>query len=95
MDSPPTGGEANSSHGLSRTQEPHSALGLAHERWNLNAVGLPAQVIDNIQSARAASTRSLYSGKWQVFEEWCDSRCSTPFQCSVVDLRVLSTRLSR
>lgn len=32
----------------------HSALGLAHERWNLNVAGLPVQVID---------THSLHSGK--------------------------------
>ncbi|XP_032363907.1 uncharacterized protein LOC116677742 [Etheostoma spectabile] len=65
---------------------PRSALGLARERWNLNASGLSEQVIDTIQSARAASTRSLYSGKWRVFEEWCERRDTIPFQCSVVDL---------
>ncbi|KAK0135145.1 hypothetical protein N1851_029031 [Merluccius polli] len=26
------------------------------------------------------------SGKWQVFEEWCGSRHTITFQCSVVDL---------
>ncbi|XP_034530069.1 uncharacterized protein LOC117805448 [Notolabrus celidotus] len=65
---------------------PHSTLGLARERWNLNAAGLPAQVIDTIQSARAPATRSLYSGKWRVFEEWCVMRQIVPYQCSVVDL---------
>lgn len=52
----------------------------------MNAAGLPAQVVDTIQSARASSTRSLYSCKWRVFEEWCASRQTIPFQCSVVDL---------
>ena len=65
---------------------PRSALGLARERWNLNAAGLPAQVVDTIQNARALSTRRLYSGKWRVFEHWCDSRHAIPYQCSVVDL---------
>lgn len=42
---------------------PQTTLGLAHERWNLKAAGLPEQVIDTIQSARVSSTHSLYSGK--------------------------------
>ena len=57
--------------------------GLARERWNLNAV---AQVVDTIQNARALPTRRLYSGKWQVFEDWCNSRHAIPYQCYVVDL---------
>ena len=65
---------------------PHGTLGLARERWNRSAAGLPEQVIDTIQNARASSTRSLYSGKWRVFEEWCDLKHVIPFQCSVVDL---------
>ncbi|XP_030199953.1 uncharacterized protein LOC115533546 [Gadus morhua] len=65
---------------------PRSALGLARESWNSNAAGLPAQVVDTIQNARALSTRQLYSGKWRVFEDWCDSRHAIPYQCSVVDL---------
>ncbi|XP_056436383.1 uncharacterized protein LOC130373776 [Gadus chalcogrammus] len=73
-------GDLPSAHGS------HSTLGLARERWNLNAAGLPAQVVDTIQNARALSTRRLYSGKWRVFEDWCDSRHAIPNQCSVVDL---------
>nr|XP_043888269.1 uncharacterized protein LOC122773567 [Solea senegalensis] len=65
---------------------PRGALGLARERFNLDAAGLPPQVIDTIQSARASSTRALYGCKWRVFEEWCESRLTVPFQCSVVDL---------
>ncbi|XP_028451658.1 uncharacterized protein LOC114566981 [Perca flavescens] len=71
---------------LPPSPRPRGALGLARERWNLNASGLPERVIDTIQSTRAASTRSLYSGKWRVFEEWCKHRGTIPYQCSVVDL---------
>ncbi len=65
---------------------PHGSLGLARERWNLNAVGLPEKVIDTIQSARAPSRRPLYSWKWQVFERWCELKHTISYQCSVVDL---------
>ena len=56
------------------------------ERCRSASAGLPAQVIDTIQNARASSTRTLYSGKWRVFEGWCDLKHIIPFQCSVVDL---------
>ena len=62
------------------------SLGLAHERLNLGTVGLPQNVIDTIQCARASSTRSLYSCKWRVFEEWCEARRVVSFQCSVRDI---------
>ncbi|XP_067290316.1 uncharacterized protein [Pseudorasbora parva] len=64
----------------------NSSLGLARERWNLSAAGLPPSVIHTIQSARASSTRSLYSNKWRVFEEWCGRSNIVPFQCSVRDI---------
>ncbi|XP_052450263.1 uncharacterized protein LOC128011656 [Carassius gibelio] len=63
-----------------------SSLGLARERWNLSAAGLPPSVIHTIQSARASSTRSLYSNKWRVFDEWCGRIHIVPFQCSVRDI---------
>lgn len=50
------------------------------------AQGLPPQVIATIQSARATSTRNLYSCKWQAFERWCHSKSLTAFQCSIVDI---------
>lgn len=43
-------------------------------------------MIHTIQCARASSTRSLYSGKWQVFEKWCEERQIVSFQCSVKDI---------
>ncbi|XP_048011810.1 uncharacterized protein LOC125245326 [Megalobrama amblycephala] len=62
------------------------SLGLARERTNLNALGLPPSVVATIQNARAVSTRSLYGCKWQVFEGWCDGRGLTSYQCSVSDI---------
>ncbi|XDV41692.1 hypothetical protein PO909_010510 [Leuciscus waleckii] len=62
------------------------SLGLARERTNLNALGLPPRVIATNQNARAVSTRSLYGCKWQVFEGWCDGRGLTSYQCSVPDI---------
>lgn len=62
------------------------SLGLARERWNLKAAGMPPKVIETIQNARASSTRSIYSSKWCVFGEWCHEKQIIPFQCSVVEL---------
>lgn len=49
-------------------------VGVAPEREKLMFTGLPANVIDTIQSARAASTRSLYTFKWRIYEVWCLER---------------------
>ncbi|XP_051980853.1 uncharacterized protein LOC127642225 [Xyrauchen texanus] len=61
-------------------------LGLARERANLNTLGLPPRVVATIQCARASSTRSLYDCKWRVFEEWCEGRRVTSYQCSITDI---------
>ena len=61
-------------------------MGLARERMNLDAVGLPPEVIHTIQCARAQSTRSLYDNKWRVFERWCDQKQITPYLCSVSEV---------
>jgi hypothetical protein len=62
------------------------SLGLARERTNLNALGLPPHVIATTQNARTVSTRSLYGCKWQVFEGWYDGRGLTSYQYSVPDI---------
>ncbi len=54
------GGEGRN---FSSTSGEMESLGLARERSNLNAMGLPQNVISTIQSARAYSTRSLYGPK--------------------------------
>ncbi|KAK7906753.1 hypothetical protein WMY93_015365 [Mugilogobius chulae] len=79
---PISGGRGN----LPSPPGPGGTLGLARERWNLNAAGLPAPVIDTIQCARAKSTRSLYDCKWRIFEQWCEARHVIPFQCSVSEV---------
>lgn len=48
---------------ISSSPRPGGSLGLACERLNLNAAGLPLKVTDTIQKARASFTCSLYSGK--------------------------------
>nr|XP_055041679.1 uncharacterized protein LOC129429181 [Misgurnus anguillicaudatus] len=86
---PPTEGPPVSGGGggnLPSSSRHVSPLGLARERWNLNAAGLPSSVINTIQSARASSTRTLYGNKWRVFEGWCERRVVIPFQCSVKDI---------
>lgn len=50
------------------------SLGLACERLNLNAAGLPPKVIETVQNVRAASTRSLCNLRWRVFEGWYADR---------------------
>ncbi|XP_073687910.1 uncharacterized protein [Garra rufa] len=62
------------------------SLGLAREGLNLNALGLPQEVINTIQSARAPSTRSLYDLKWRVFDDWCTRKGVIPFQCAVSEV---------
>ncbi len=58
-------------------------VSLVPEREKLMATGLPDNVIDTIQSTRAASTQGLYMLKWRMFEAWCTER---NFQSSVVDI---------
>lgn len=56
---------------------------LAPEWLSLTTAGLPQNVIHTIQSARAASTRSLYDRKWKIFEAWCIKEGVFPFNCSL------------
>ncbi|MGH0151620.1 UNVERIFIED_CONTAM: hypothetical protein FKN15_037060 [Acipenser sinensis] len=64
----------------SRPIEP-TALGLAPERLHLSRLGLSNRVIDTLQNARAASTRSQYGYKWGVFQTWCLSKGEDPTMC--------------
>lgn len=57
--------------------------GLAAERIKHSAAGLSDTVVGTIQSARAPSTRSLYTLKWHTFAKWCSPCGHDPFQCSV------------
>lgn len=60
---------------FSSTSTEVESRGLACDRSNLNALGLPQNVIFTIQSARVQSTRK--------FETWCQERQNIPFLSSV------------
>ena len=55
---------------------------------NLQAEGLPPNVIATIQGARAQSTRKQYDVAWRVFERWCAERPGqvVPYLASVGDV---------
>lgn len=58
-------------------------VGLAPEREYLLNAGLSSAVVSTIQSARAVSTRSLYSLKWRAFQRWCAQKGEAPSHCEV------------
>lgn len=60
--------------GIPPDQGPPATMGLVRERLNLNANGLPDNLIRTIQGARAHSTRFLYDLKWAVFSRCYDQR---------------------
>ncbi len=58
-------------------------VGVAHPGPQGLISGLPAEVQETIASARAPSTRKLYSSKWKVFESWCLAHAVDPVSCSI------------
>ena len=58
-------------HWLGKHWLAHGSMGLTRERLNLTTSGPPQSVVATIQSARAASTRHAYDGKWHAFEDRC------------------------
>src|SRR4029434_5081792 len=60
-----------------------ASQGLARERCRLIASGLSDAVVATIQSARAVSTRALYTLKWRIFERWCSARQRDPVNCAL------------
>ena len=54
------------------------SLGLATERDTFLAQGLSSAVTQTLQSARAPSTRALYSYRWETFKTWCIRRNECP-----------------
>ncbi len=58
-------------------------VGMAHTGTRAVIDGLPAEVQETIASARAPTTRKLYSSKWGVFESWCLTRAIDPVNCPV------------
>ncbi|XP_077094729.1 uncharacterized protein LOC143746656 [Siphateles boraxobius] len=57
------------------------AVRLADQRPSALSSGLPTDVQETIASARAPSTRRLYSSKWRVFETWCLAHDRSPVNC--------------
>ncbi len=56
---------------------------------------LPVEVQETIASARAPTTRKLYSSKWGVFESWCLARAIDSVNCPVGPvLEILQERLT-
>src|SRR4029434_6380042 len=53
------------------------------ERCRLIASGLSDAVVATIPSARAVSTRALYTLKWRSFEQWCAARQHDPVNCAL------------
>src|SRR4029434_10007685 len=80
MERPPNAGAQDS------VAPPSGAVGsqgLAPESCRLIASGLSDAVVATIQSARAVSTRSLYTLKWHRFERWCATRERDPINCAL------------
>ncbi len=59
------------------------AVGMAHTGSSALMSSLPVEVQETIASARAPTTRKLYSSKWGVFESWCLARAIDPVNCPV------------
>ena len=80
MRRPPNAGAQDSVAPLSGVVASQS---LAPERCRLIASGLSDAAVATIQSARAVSTRALYTLKWRSFERWCAARQHDPINCAL------------
>ncbi len=58
-------------------------VGMAHTGPRAVMDILPVEVQETIASARAPTTRKLYSSKWGVFESWCLARAIDSVNCPV------------
>ncbi len=67
---------------LGPTSRDLEVVGMADHRPPL-ALDLSDGVHETIDSARALSTRKLYSSKWRVFESWCLANAVDPVNCPV------------
>ena len=73
-------------------------MGLARERERLIAAGLAPSVVDTMQRARAPSTRKVYQGKMEAFEDWCRAKhpsVDPVFSSIPIILEFLQDRLDR
>lgn len=69
------------------------AGGLAPERERLLALGLPEPVVATMQHAQAPSKRAVYSHRWQMFTNWCESQQVDPYLAPAQILRFLQSQL--
>ena len=69
--------------GMASITEPPSALGMAIERDELLLSVLDPSICDTLRSARAPSTRLVYSNCWAAFSSWCSDRDLDPVSCPV------------
>ncbi len=67
---------------LAPTSRDLEVVGMAVHRTPL-ALDLSNGVCETIDSARALSTRKLYSSKWRVLESWCLANAVDPVNCPV------------
>ncbi len=67
---------------LAPTSRDLEVVGMADHRLAL-ALDLSDGVCETIDSARALSTKKLYSSKWRVFESWCLVNAVDPVNCPV------------
>ncbi len=67
---------------LAPTSRDLEVVGMGDHRSPL-AFDLSDGVRETINSARALSTRKLYSSKWRVFESWCSAHAVDPVNCPV------------
>ncbi len=58
-------------------------VGMAHTGPRAVMDILPVEVQETIASARAPTTRKMYSSKWGVFESWCLAHAIDPVNCPV------------
>ncbi len=73
---------SSSGQDLAPTSRNLEVVGMADHRPPL-ALDLSDGVCEIIDSARALSTRKLYSSKWRVFESWCLVNVVDPVNCPV------------
>ncbi len=71
-----------SGQNLASTSRDLEVVGMADHRSPL-AFDLSDGVRETINSARALSTRKLYSSKWRVFKSWCLVHAVDPVNCPV------------
>ncbi len=74
-----------SGQNMALTSKDLEVVGMADHRPPL-ALGLSVGGCETIDSARALSTRRLYSSKWWVFESWCFINAVDPVNCPVVSV---------